>query len=376
MKFDHSDYLDIISRRRNGPLAGSIRLMLFCLSTVYRVAIRVRNQAFDWRLKRTHQVEAGVISVGNLTAGGTGKTPFVIWLAEQLQGTRGVAIVSRGYGVEAEADRLNDEGLEIQQRLPTVIQVQHPDRVAAADRAIQEIRLNGSHPDRPPVILLDDGFQHRRLARDIDIVLVDSTCPFGFGYLLPRGLLREPVAFDSCANLVVLTRSNLVDASRRSDIRQQLLAHHPHLKLAEAELVTEGWLSADQQSHPLKCLQGRRLFAFCGIGNPAGFLETLKDAGMDVVQCITFEDHHRFRPDELESIGEQAGQLECDAIVCTPKDLVKLNFKLAGRPPIFALLTRVRISQGEEVVTHLIGGLLSKLENAGGSEAAKALSHG
>ena len=190
------------------------------------------------------------------------------------------------------------------------------------------------------------------------------------------GCCENQVASIQRANLAVLTRSNLVDASRRSAIRQQLLAHHPHLKLAEAELVTEGWLSADQQSHPLKCLQGRRLFAFCGIGNPAGFLETLKDAGMDVVQCITFEDHHRFQPDELQSIGEQASQLECDAIVCTHKDLVKLNFELAGRPPIFALLTRVRISKGEDVVTNLIEGVLSKLENAGGNEAAKALSHG
>ena len=357
-------------------MAETLRLILFCLSSVYRVAIRIRNQAFDCGLKHAHQVDATVISVGNLTAGGTGKTPFVIWLAGQLERTRAVAVVSRCYG--AQYCRLNDEGLEIRQRLPAVTQVQDPDRVAAAQQAISEMSPRQAAANLPlrPVVLLDDGFQHRRLARDLDILLIDSIRPFGFGFLLPRGLLREPIQSVKRANLAVLTRANLVDDSKREAIRKQLLLHHPRLKLAEAELVTEHWLAADQQQYPLERLLGKRLFAFCGIGNPEGFLDTLQHAGMNVVECLEFDDHHRFRPDDIQSVGARAEQSHCDAIVCTHKDLVKLDFQLTGRLPIYALLTTVRISQGEDLVTAVIRDALAKLEDAGRNESAEALPHG
>ena len=179
-------------------MAGTLaRCLLSAVEVPYTWAVRWRNYGYDHGQSPSQRVSVPVISVGNLSMGGTGKTPLVAWIAQRLQqrGVR-VTLVSRGYG--AVAGKPNDEALELEQKLPGVPHLQNPDRVAAAQKGIAEL---GSQ-----AILLDDGFQHRRLARDLDIVLLDAVEPFGFGHVFPRGTLREPISGLRRADLVALSR--------------------------------------------------------------------------------------------------------------------------------------------------------------------------
>ena len=171
----------LISGRKRGPTAALLRGTLRLASMPYGWAAAVRNKLFDWGWKGSTRVEVPVVSVGNLTLGGTGKTPCVEYVCRFYRGLDlRVGILSRGYGVEHGP---NDEALVLEENLPDVPHLQGPDRVALARTAIEELESE--------ILVLDDGFQHRRLARDLDVVLVDATDPWGHGYLFPRGLLRE-----------------------------------------------------------------------------------------------------------------------------------------------------------------------------------------
>ncbi len=193
-----TEFRDLVSGRRKGLAATFTRGVLRVAEMPYALAVSARNRRYDRGAHLTHRAGVPVISVGNLTLGGTGKTPMVKWLAQRLQnsGVR-VAIVSRGYGAANGAP--NDEAMELAAALPNVPHIQSRDRVAAAARAIQ-----GFHSQ---VLLLDDGFQHRRLARDLDIVLLDALEPFGFEHVFPRGTLREPLAGLRRADFVCLSRA-------------------------------------------------------------------------------------------------------------------------------------------------------------------------
>src|SRR5436190_16306424 len=201
-----SQFRDLVSGHWKGPLAIVLRGALWMLAHPYGWIVRRRNARFDRGLVQPTKVAAPVISVGNLTVGGTGKSPFVAWLARWFldRGTS-VTIISRGYG--SRGGKPNDEALELAARLPGVPHLQNPDRIAAANQAL------ATNPAQ--VLILDDGFQHRRLARDLDIVLLDALAPFGYGHLLPRGLLREPIESLARAQVVALSRSDAVDAERR-----------------------------------------------------------------------------------------------------------------------------------------------------------------
>ena len=175
---DERWFLDVISGRQHGLLAAVTRWGLSMLTPCYRAGVSIRNQLFDLGWKRVHHVDVQVISVGNLTTGGTGKTPMVAWLAEwfRSQGKQ-PCIVSRGYRSLDEGG--NDERRVLEQLCPNVPHEQNRDRVVAARRAIETHKSD--------VLILDDGFQHRRLSRDVDIVLIDALNPWGYGRLLPRG---------------------------------------------------------------------------------------------------------------------------------------------------------------------------------------------
>ncbi len=180
----------LISGSRPGVAARVLRAALRVLEFPYQWAVRLRNWRYDHRPMAVHRVAVPVISVGNITAGGTGKTPMVAWLAQWAQQHNlSVALLSRGYRTppDGHSESLgNDEARELAQRLPEVPHIQNPDRVAGAQLAIDRHHCQ--------LIVLDDGFQHRRLGRDLDIVLIDALRPFGYEHLLPRGLLREPLS--------------------------------------------------------------------------------------------------------------------------------------------------------------------------------------
>ncbi|MGH7138670.1 MAG: tetraacyldisaccharide 4'-kinase, partial [Pirellulales bacterium] len=280
-----SAFRDLVSGRRRGAGAAALRTVLRGAEFGYAAAMRSRNYLYDCGRLPVERVAAPVISVGNITLGGTGKTPMVEWIARWYRdrGVR-VALVSRGYG--AEQGGANDEALELEERLPDVPHVQNVDRVAASKMAVEEFETQ--------LIVLDDGFQHRRLARDLDIVLIDALEPFGYEHVFPRGALREPLSGLSRTNVVALSRSDLVDASERAAIRTRVERFAADAMWIELEHRPRRLVAADGRHEPLESLAGRRIAGFCGIGNPAGFRHTLSRVGAEVVELREFPDHHAY----------------------------------------------------------------------------------
>jgi tetraacyldisaccharide 4'-kinase len=344
---------DIISGRRRGPSAGLARSLLRLAEAPYSLAVRWRNRRYDRAgAASVEHVAVPVVCVGNLTLGGTGKTPMVKWMARRLvdEGIR-VAIVSRGYG--AAAGEQNDESLELAQSLPNVSQVQNRDRVAGAHRAIDEFDSE--------LILLDDGFQHRRLARDLDIVLLDATEPFGFDHVFPRGTLREPVDGLRRAGVVCLTRSDLVDENGRTAIRRRVAELAPHAAWCEAAHAPHSLLNSIGESQPLSELAGRRVAAFCGIGNPAAFRHALATAGANVVSWREFPDHHAYTAADQADLTSVAVAANAELILCTHKDLVKLPVAQLGEKPLWALTIEMQILAGADVLEMALAKVMARV---------------
>ena len=331
--FNPSQFRDLVSGRHRGVGAAALRLGLRLAEVPYTWVIRWRNRRYDTGRAEICRVEVPVVSVGNLTLGGTGKTPMVEWLARWFRrhDVR-VTIISRGYGAEVGAR--NDEALELQQRLPDVPHLQDPDRVAAARTAVEEFDCQ--------LILLDDAFQHRRIARDLDIVLLDALEPFGFGHVFPRGMLREPLAGLRRAHVVALSRADILDPPQREEIWRTVRRHNPQAAHLEVAHAAQALISSGGREEPLESLAGRPVAAFCGIGNPAGFRHTLQACGYQVVDFREFPDHHPYNRADVELLASWADGLDVAAAVCTHKDVVKLATAQLGRCPLWA----VRVSLG------------------------------
>jgi len=319
-------YLDLVSGRRRGAGAAVLRGLLRVGAGPYALAAGLRNWAYGCGLRRVAKIDAPVVSVGNITAGGTGKTPLVQWLARRLRerGVR-VAVLSRGYGARAlPEDRAdvagNDETDMLAANLPDVPQLVDPDRVASARIAVGELGMQ--------CLILDDGFQHRRLARDLDIVTIDALNPFGYRHLLPRGLLREPVRSLRRAHVIVLTRCDQSDGV--PDLHRRIARIAPDAAVVESRHAPVDLVDAHDASEPLDRLRGCRIVAVCGIGNPEGFRRTLADCGADIAAFLAFPDHHAYTPDDRRTVYETAAEAGAEAVVTTQKDLAKL---VAGTPP-------------------------------------------
>ncbi|MEX0825101.1 MAG: tetraacyldisaccharide 4'-kinase [Pirellulaceae bacterium] len=319
-------YREVMSGQRRGLSASGLRVVLRLASVAYGAAVCWRRWRYDRGRAEIHRVDVPVISVGNLTTGGTGKTPLVCFIAQQLRGAGlRVALVSRGYGRGEAA--LNDEALELEQRLPDVPHIQDPDRVKAAEIAIEELASQ--------VIVLDDGFQHRRLHRDLEIVVIDATCPFGFGALLPRGMLREPLSSIRRAEIAILSRCDAVDPERRAAIRERYFELNERLAWFESahrprRLI--GFRGATTIEKSLGALRGKRIAAFCGIGNPDAFAATIRQCQADLVAFKPLSDHAVFDQQTMGALVDWLQSLDSiDWVLCTHKDLVKVRAdRLAG----------------------------------------------
>lgn len=295
-----------------------LRQALWPLSLLYGAATAARNWTFDAGLRAVHRIDAFVVSVGNLTVGGTGKTPTVLWLAE-LAHRRGkrVGVLARGYG-RAPGQRLNDEGAMLQARLPWLRQEQDPDRVAGGRR------LTAAGAD---YVVLDDGFQHRRLHRDVDLLCLDARLPFGNGQCLPAGNLREFRSGLRRASVVLLTRAGALDdaqfAARQDRIRG--LARQPRLAVhacdhAPLDLVHR----PDGAILPLASLQDRPVVLLSAIAKPASFRATVETLGATVVREFRHRDHHRFTAAELAAAAQAARQ-QGALLVTTEKDDARIR---------------------------------------------------
>ena len=341
-----TDFRELVSGRRQGAGAAALRGVLRAAEVPYTAAVGWRNRRYDQGHATAHRVGVPVLSVGNLTLGGTGKTPMVKWIAHWLRARAlRVAIVSRGYGSNGNSH--NDEALELQHLLPDVPHVQNPDRVAAAEQAIGQF---GSQ-----IVVLDDGFQHRRLARDLDIVLLDALEPFGYDHVFPRGTLREPSTGLQRAHVVCLSRSDAVSTGERDAIRERVRELAPGTAWCECIHAASGLIDKAGHSHPLAELAGRRVAAFCGIGNPAGFRHTLQGAGCSIAAWREFPDHHAYDPNDIAELNRLADNGKADLIACTHKDLVKLSLQSIGSCPVLAVQIEMRFLAGQSLLESALG---------------------
>lgn len=344
-------FREIVSGKRRGLVAALIRSFLTALSIPYGWVVQWRNRKFDRGINIV-RAAVPVISIGNLTTGGTGKTPLVCYLARKLREMDlRVCILSRGYGAGDQG--VNDEALELEIRLPDVPHLQNRDRARIARIACEELESE--------VLLLDDGFQHRQLARDVDLLVIDVTNPFGYDRLLPRGLLREPVENLGRADFVILSRFDLASRDQIQAIKKRIRAIRPEIGIAEAITDATDLIDFKENTKPVEELQGRKVMAFCGIGNPEGFRETLIQLGCELVDFREFPDHHHYSRDDIQSLHQwiQAAP-DCEQVVCTHKDLVKINLGQLGGRKLDAVLISVKIQLRERELWQTIHSNMTK----------------
>lgn len=336
---DRIAFQRLIRGETRGLHASMARTVLRAASAGYRLGIGFRNTRFD-RGRGVHRASVPVVSIGNITTGGTGKTPMVEYVCRHFRrlGFR-VAILSRGYGA---TEGLNDEGRVLHANLPDVPHFQDPDRVSLARIAVEEAGAR--------ILVLDDGFQHRRLDRDLDIVLLDALDPFGLGHLLPLGLLREPIGSLRRSGVVVLSRADLISIDDRRAIRAEADRLAGPLPWAEARHAPLDLLDADGQSFPLDLVRAGPVIAFCGLGNPEGFRRTLLDLGADLVAFRAFPDHHPYGRSDIESLISWARDLGPTLALTTQKDSVKLPLKNLGPAPLRAVRIGLDVTEGSEVL--------------------------
>jgi tetraacyldisaccharide 4'-kinase len=286
---------------------------------------------------------------------------MVEWLARWFHehGVR-VALVSRGYA--AQSGQNNDEAEELHQKLPDVPHLLNPRRVVAAREAIE---TRGAQ-----LIILDDGFQHRRLARDLDLVLVDAIEPFGFEHIFPRGMLREPLSGFARADVIGLTRSDAIDESTRRAIQDRVRTYNPDALWLELSHAPRCLRNCDGDLPPIEQLRDKRLLAFCGLGNPAGFRHALATCGFHIDGFREFPDHHLYGPDDLNRLAEWADRAKADALICTHKDLVKIGKRNLGKRPLWALEIGLAILHGEAEFVRRLEMLASLAESGRSTTSA------
>lgn len=290
------------------PLLGILRLG----SWAYGALVGLRNRRYD--TQPCDPVSVPVISIGNITVGGTGKTPMVIAVAQWLlELGRNPVVVARGY--RAEGGGANDEELVIRKHCPGVAYVADSNRRAGAERAIHRLAAD--------CVVLDDGFQHRKLPRQLDIVLVDATCPFGFGFLLPRGLLREPVRSLKRADVIVLTRCDQASQRQREQIARVVSRVNGRAPCLSARHAVVGIERLDGSAWSGE-VSGKRAVVFGAIANPSALVTTVKTMGVAVVGTRWWSDHHRYTRGELNHLLQSGRFPPHEFLMTTEKDAVKL----------------------------------------------------
>ena len=346
-------YHEIISGDRRGGAAVVTRLFFGGLSKCYSFGVGLRNMLYDMKIFRSTRVGRPVISVGNITAGGTGKTPCVIYLVEKLKAMGAhPAVLTRGYGsrreevpvpanVHVRGGRFGEEVDLLAHALPSVPIIVDSDRRRGARLAIDR-----HHAD---VLVLDDGFQHRRIARDLDIVLIDAICPFGYDAILPRGLLREDPGNIKRASMVILTHADQVGyieiTGIKSRMRSVLKGKAPILAV-HRPVSLESLTSTE--SFDLEMVHGQKVLAYCAIGNGASFRATVEQLEGMIIYFREFRDHHNFTEAEITRLQNRADQMRCTFIVVTEKDAVKLRRMPGLAKNTVAVKVAFEVTEGEE----------------------------
>jgi tetraacyldisaccharide 4'-kinase len=312
----------------------AVRAVLWPAALLWDAAARLRAGAYRTGLARAKRLPGTVISVGNLTTGGTGKTPMVLWIVERLRHEgRRVAVLTRGYrGPRASTRQTatqpeSDEVAVLRARLPRDLLLG-----VGPNRLAQGMALARQGAD---CFVLDDGFQHLRLARDVDVVLLDATDPFGGNRALPVGRLREPKAALRRAHVIVITRSDHTPALeamvKRYSSAPIFYARTRLLEVVALPDGTPGTATSSPERWP------RRVFAFCGVGNPRAFFDDLTRWGFELAGCAAFPDHHTYSPTGARRLEAQARAVGSEALLCTEKDVFNLRRVHFASLPVYFL---------------------------------------
>ena len=320
-----------------------MRTILSPFSGLYKVITNWRNYFYDREILKSHSLDIPVISIGNITAGGTGKTPFAIALANILvergfkpaiitrgykRRSKGQVIVSEGSGPIVSAPESGDEPFLMAQQTKNVVIIADADRFAAGKTAQDNYQSD--------IIIADDCFQHRRLHRDVDIVLWDAySSPFD-EHLIPKGRLREAFGNLNRADLLVFTRTDQPAPEFGSFFRDHgLTCFTAPTDITDVKTADK---SIDQ-----KYLRGKKLLAFCGLGNPEQFFDTVKQLEPAKLQATTFPDHHKYTRAEMEKIFSQFTQDGCDYLITTEKDRANIPANYSGRAELLFLSIEMNI---------------------------------
>ena len=352
---DEAYFRALVSGEQRGFRAALLRLGFGGLSLGYGLGMQLRSLGYSGGWLQSQRVAVPVISLGNITTGGTGKTPFAAYIAQWFRDREiRVAFLSRGYGADPGA--VNDEALVLNQLCPDVPHLQNPDRVASARIAIEELESQ--------LLILDDGFQHRRLARDLDIVLIDASNPWGYGHWLPRGLLRESLAALKRADLIVVTRVDGATPEQLAAIHQRLArvrgtadcvdTSFPARRLVNSAGETADWAGVVAHGN---------VAAFCGIGNPHAFRQLLARQGisLDEQRFRTYPDHHRYTRDDVTDLRAWADERHSPVLLTTQKDLVKLDVPRLNQSPLWAVEIGTEIHAGKELLERRLTELVERV---------------
>ncbi len=361
--------LDLLSGRNRSIPAHLLRGVLGCLTPPYRLVVAARNAMFDFGMRRPHALPQPVVSVGNLTTGGTGKTPLVIELVHRLEALGAKpAVLLRGYHgyrvklpVPAESP-CPDAALpppRFQSDEQAVYEAAFEGRVpvAADPDRVRSARWVAAHHPQVNIFLLDDAFQHRQVRRDLDLVLIDATRPFGFDRLLPRGLLREPAGNLRRADAIIITHADDVEPEALEALKQRLKDITGQLPVAAVAHEWTGLRDVEDRVLPLTELMKVDPIGICGIANPPAFAHALRrHSGREHVELRSRADHHRYSARELASYlrrAESAGQV----LVTTDKDWVKWKPLMDWSRvavPVYRPVLELRFMEGEAALTRLL----------------------
>ena len=363
-------YLAVISGQREGHGADFLRWLMRYLSYIYGLIMSGRNFLYEKRIFRHHTLGCQVISIGNLTVGGTGKTPVVEVFARALQKEgRKVAILSRGYkktehslakkmldkftgrerrrpprvvsdgtALLLDSAMSGDEPYMLASNLPDVAVLVDRDRVKSGRHAIDKMQCD--------TLVLDDGFQYRRLKHRLEIVLVDFTNPFSNGYVLPRGLLRESFGNIRRADFIFITKSTGRDAEK---LKEQLRTLNPRAEISECAhrpKYLQNVYTGERKD--LNFLQEAKVALVSGIAAPQGFESEVKRLGATLVYLKRFADHHRYRQQEIIDIINKARRNQAAAIITTEKDSVRFPKIERQDVPVFFLRVEIELLSGVE----------------------------
>lgn len=351
----------IIDGSKKGKTAAVIRFILFLFSIIYSQLAKIRASLYRNNILKKKEAEVPVISIGNITTGGTGKTPFTAFLAEELKEKYKIAIISRGYGaaedveepflikdgsdIYADAAQAGDELFMLARSNDDLIFIRSANRYQGSKLAAEK---------GADLILLDDGFQHYQLKRNVDIVLIDAEEPFSNNRVLPAGLLREPFAALKRADLFLINRSENIELNRVKEIKKSLNTLSPNNRgVFRAETVLDNCVSvADQKKEELDFLKEKKVFAFSGIGSPDAFKKSIEAAGAELVSYKIFKDHYNYQKEDLLTLLDQYSASQADLILTTEKDAVKLfDFaEMIGTLPFYYLKISLEIDDREKLL--------------------------